>query len=130
MRRRVSGRFAGEFAEDGGEPEEVNAPVEIEADPVAGVVRTRIRDSADEIRSHRAAMAVSYLQGQLRREERRERHARRPIRPVPKPIGTRTARGGVPAGFTLCPACSIGLADPWDCARCEGRGIVRADDNA
>jgi hypothetical protein len=127
VKRRTRGRLLGEYREGRGEPEEIDAPVEIETDPVAGVVRTRIRETEDEIRSHRAAIAVAYFQEQVRRAEHRDSYERRRIVPVPKPVGKRRATGGIPTGYVPCPDCSTGLTDPWDCARCEGRGIVRDD---
>jgi len=129
MKRRTSGEFTGRYREGEGDPEEVNASVEIESDPVAGVVRTRIRETEDEIRSHRAAMAVAFLQGRLLSDAQRRRHASRPIVPVPKPAGKRRQAGAIPAGFAVCPDCGSGLTDVWDCARCEGRGIIRAASN-
>jgi hypothetical protein len=125
MARRTKGRFAGEYRQDAGEPEEVNAAIDVESDTTTGVVRTTIRERETEIRSHRAAMTVAYMQHQLLSAEQQRRHATRPIVPVPKPAGTRPAKGGVPAGYVVCPDCGSGLADAWDCSRCEGRGIVR-----
>lgn len=126
-KRRTRGQFAGEYVEGEGDPEEINAPVEIESDPVNGIVRTNIRGNTSEIRGHRAAISVAYLQGQLLNDAARERYRNRRVMPVPKPIGRRVNRDAVPPGFVVCPECSAGLTDVWDCGRCEGRGIVRAE---
>lgn len=123
-RRRTSGRFLGEYREGDGDPEEINAPVDIEADPIAGVVRTRIRETEDEVTGHRYAIAVAYFQQQLRRVENRDAYANRTITRLPKPTGKAVRRVSVPAGYVVCPDCASGLTDVWDCARCEGRGIV------
>jgi hypothetical protein len=129
-KRRTNGWFVGEFREGDGDPEEINAPVAIEADPVAGIVRTNIRGNEEEIRSHRAAMSMAYFQEQLRRDRQRTAYANRRVTPLPKPKGAVAKRLPIPPGYVVCPACSSGETDVWDCARCDGRGIVRASQHS
>lgn len=129
-KRRTKGRFAGEYVEDAGEPEEINAPIEIETDAEAGVVRTTVRETSTEVRGHRYTMAVGYFQQQLRRVENRDAYVNRPIVGVPKPSGDASKGPKIPAGYVVCPECGSGLADAWDCPRCEGRGIVRDPHNS
>lgn len=122
--RRTNGHFSGRHSEDGGDPEEISAPVEIESDPVAGVVRMKIRGTAEELRGKRVAMSMAYFQERLRSERARAEYETRRVKSIPKPASKSAKQPTIPTGYALCPACSSGEKDVWDCGECDGTGLI------
>lgn len=123
--RRTSGEFMGEHQDGVEESVELVGPFEIESDPETGVVRTRAGTIGREHRGKRLAIAAHFLQGEIADGLRARQYAAQPPRSVPKPAKGRQSGVRIPAGYRVCPECSTGAKDSWDCSVCDGAGLVR-----
>lgn len=127
-RRTTKGHFRGEYREADGEPEEIDAPVEVDVDPVAGVVRTKVRETRDVIEGRRTAIAIGYFQQHLRQSERRDAYANRKVQSFFKPAKRKSSGPKPPAGYVVCPSCSTGETDVETCPACDGAGVVKDEE--